>query len=75
METERYIISIGKPFGRSPGMVEVSSCNVDENGDRDAFQNDRIALSWATIRDDGTHDDAVIESEVMNATQSVGRES
>jgi len=61
MKSERVIISIGKVHGRTPGMVDVSSCEIDEHGNRDAFQDDRIALNWDCLTDDGYDDGAILE--------------
>ncbi len=58
---ERVIISISKVHGRIPGMVDVDSCEVDERGNRDAFQTDRIALTWDCLTDDGYDDNAIYE--------------
>ncbi len=58
---DRVIISIGNVHGRTPGMVDVSSCEVDEQGNRDAFQTDRIALTWDCLTDNGHDDEAIFE--------------
>lgn len=58
---ERVIISIGKVHGGTPGMVDVDSCEIDEQGNRDGFQTDRIALTWDCLTDRGYDDEAILE--------------
>ena len=58
---ERVIISISAVHGRTPGMVDVSSCEIDEQGNRDAFQTDRIALTWDCLTDDGYDNQAICQ--------------
>ena len=43
---KRTIVTIGPVFGTSPGMVEVTTCYIDEQGRRGGFETHRVPLTW-----------------------------
>jgi hypothetical protein len=62
---ETIIDSISAPFGCYPGTVEVSVHQVNENGDRTAFETVRLSLPSDTIKPNGEHNLCAVEAFVF----------
>ena len=65
----RTIGKISEVHGALPGMVDVSTWEEDERGNRDGFEEHRIALTWDVDTNDADAIRSYVERELDGVSE------